>query len=117
MAMDKAVDGLKNGPKEDKVVVAGGIAVAVVVVLLAAWAIYFFQKIQRGAQAVDLSAGAQDDFNFKATREAQEQLKVEEASAYDQELLDIRSRQGGSGAQYQSDTSVDQGLDQFGGSN
>ena len=45
MAVQKTIDNLKDGPKEDKVAVAGGIAVAVVVVLFAAWAIFFFRGI------------------------------------------------------------------------
>ena len=53
---------LKQGPKEDKVAVASGIAVSVVVVLLVAWAIFFFRGIQQGTQSVNLSGGAQDQF-------------------------------------------------------
>ncbi len=48
MVVQKAINNLKEGPKEDKVAVAGGIAVSVVAVLLIAWAIFFFRSIQGG---------------------------------------------------------------------
>ena|SRR3989344_3648636 len=75
MVVQKAIDNLKGGPKEDKVAVASGIAIGVVVVLMIAWAIFFFRNIQRGVQEVDLSGGAQDQFNFAGVKEAQQQLK------------------------------------------
>ena len=45
MAAQNAIDKLKDGPKDDKVAVASGIAVSIVIVLLAAWGIFFFKRI------------------------------------------------------------------------
>ena len=46
MVVQKALNNLREGPKEDKVAAAGVIAVSVVVILLVAWAIFFFRNIQ-----------------------------------------------------------------------
>ncbi|MCR4326025.1 MAG: hypothetical protein NUV59_04500 [Patescibacteria group bacterium] len=76
MVLPKAVDDLKkDGSKEDKVAVAGGIAVSVVVVLLVAWAIFFFRSVSRDSQDLQLGGGAQDEFNFSSVRQAQEALR------------------------------------------
>lgn len=93
MAMQNAMDKLKDKPKDDKVAVACGIAVAVVIVLLAAWAIFFFRNIQNGTQQLNLSGGAQDEFNFTSVKEAQDQLKnIYNSTAQDQQdLQDIRN--------------------------
>ena len=90
MALTKSISDLKSGPKEDKVAVASGIAITVVVVMLVAWAIIFFKKIQSGAQRVNLGGGAQDQFNLTGVKQAQEALK----NAYSNttsELNDIRN--------------------------
>ena len=60
MVVQKVINNLKDGPKEDKIAVASGIAIAVVVILLVAWAIFFFPNIQEGGQQVNLSNGAAD---------------------------------------------------------
>jgi len=92
MAVQEAIDKLKNeGSKEDKVAVAGSIAVFVVLVLLILWGIFFFRKIQRGTQHVDLKAGAQDEFNFKSVKDAQQRLQ-EEYSSSTGELIEIRNQ-------------------------
>ena len=115
--MQKAIDNLKAGPKEDKVAVASGIAVSVVVVLLAAWAIYFFHNLQRVPQSLDLSGGAQDQFNFTNITEAQKQLQ-QEFGNQSQELRNIQqqSADGGNGGQMQTQPMQVQGAggDQFG---
>ena len=50
MVIQKAIDNLKDKPKDDRKAVAGGIAIAVVVILFFGWAFIFFKNIQRGAQ-------------------------------------------------------------------
>ena len=118
MVVQKAINNLKAGPKEDKVAVASGIAVSVVVVLLVAWAILFFRNIQRGAQQVNLGGGAQEQFNFTSVREAQQRLQQEYgASAQTDELIDARnsSAAGSNNVQVQSTPQQTQGksADQF----
>ena len=110
---------LKQGPKEDKVAVASGIAVSVVIVLLVAWAIFFFRSIQQGTQKVNLSGGAQDQFNFTSVKQAQQQLQQDFGAAADaSELTQIRnaSAAGQTGGKLQTDTQQIQGVgsDQFG---
>ena len=75
MVVTKTINNLKQGPKEDKVAVASGIAVGVVAVLLVAWAFLFFQKIQKGDQQINFAGGAQDEFNFQDVKDAQQQLQ------------------------------------------
>lgn len=96
MALQEKIQNLKDGPKEDKVAVASGIAVSVVVVLLAGWTIYFFHRIQSGSQQIQLGGGAQDQFNFDSVQAAQQTLQ-QQFDATKQELYDIRtqSMQGG----------------------
>ena len=77
MALQEKINNLKEGPKDDKVAVASGVAISVVVILLAAWAIFFFRGIQKGTQELNLSGGAQDEFNLSGVKEAQDRLKQE----------------------------------------
>lgn len=110
MVVQKALNNLKEGSKEDKTAVAGGIAVSVVVVLLAGWALYFFHNIQKGTQKVQLGGGAQDQFNFTNVTEAQKQLQ-QELGQPQQDFQDIQkeSSQGGNG-QMQSQEMQTQGV-------
>ena len=91
MALDKAVDSLKKGSKEDKVAIASGISITVVVMLLVGWAILFFHKIQNGTQQVQLSGGVQDQFNFTSVKEAQQQLQ-DTYNNVNQDLQDLRNQ-------------------------
>jgi len=75
MVIQKAVDNLKGRPKDEKKVVAGGIAIAVIGVLLFAWAILFLKKIQSGTQDLEFVSGAQDAFLSETVREAQQSLQ------------------------------------------
>ncbi|MDP2649008.1 MAG: hypothetical protein U1D26_03485 [Patescibacteria group bacterium] len=89
MALPKAVDDLKkDGSKEDKVAVAGGIAVSVVVVLLVAWAIFFFRSVSHNSQNLQLGGGVQDEFNFSSVRQAQEALQQQ---LYNPNASDLQS--------------------------
>lgn len=114
MVVQKTFNNLKAGPKEDKVAVASGIAISVVVVLLAAWAIYFFHKIQSGAQQVNLS-GAADQFLPSATTDAQQQLQQQFGTpSQDYQTIQNQAAQGGNGEmqtqpmQVQGDTTGNQ---------
>lgn len=76
MVIQKAVNNLKEGPKEDKVAVASGIAISVVVVLLVAWAIFFFRGLAKDSQNVQLG-GLQDQFNPSSFEAGQSQGSVQ----------------------------------------
>lgn len=92
MVVQKAFNNLKeNGSKDDKVAVASGVAITLVVVLLFAWAIFFFRGIRDGSQNINLSGGVQDQFNFQSVTEAQQQLKQEFGSPQ-QDLQNIRDQ-------------------------
>ena len=120
MVVQKAIDNLKDGPKADKVAVAGGFAVSVVVVLMVAWGIIFFHNIQKGTQEVNLGGGAQDQFNFTSVKEAQKQLQQTYSNTAD-DFLQIRNDSAGSEmqGQQQIDAGQPQGAapDQFGTQN
>lgn len=75
MVIQKTVNNLKEGPKEDKVAVASGIAITVVVVLLIGWAFFFIRNVARNSQNLQIGGGAQDAFNFKNVTEAQQQIQ------------------------------------------
>ena len=117
MVVQKAINNLKQGPKDDKVAVASGIAISVVVVLLAAWAIFFFRNIQKNSEQLNLSGGAQDEFNFSSVKDAQEQLK-QQFSNSTQDLEQLRNDAVSNQIQVQQQTGVQEtqggGPDQFG---
>lgn len=75
MVVQKTIDNLKDRPKDERKVVAGGIAITVIVVLLIGWAILFFKRIQSGSQEVNFESGVQDEFNFSSTRDAQSAIE------------------------------------------
>ncbi len=120
MVVQKAINNLKEGPKDDKVAVASGIAISVVVVLLAAWAIFFFRNVQKNANQLNLSGGAQDEFNFSNVKDAQAKLKQEYSNTAD-EFLQLRNDAAAGQMQLQQQTSVQptqgNGSDQFGTQN
>lgn len=117
MVVQKAINNLKQGPKEDKVVVAGGIAISVVIVLLAAWAIFFFRSVQRNSQQLNLTGGAQDQFNFSSVKDAQAALQAQFSGNTD-ELTDVRNRAASGQTNAELETEQQQvqgsGTDQFG---
>lgn len=99
MAFQKALESAKDKPKDEKQAIAGGIAVAVVAVLLVGWAFFFFRSIQRGTELQKLGGGAQDEFNFSTVRDAQSELMkhFDDISA----IIDARN-QSSSGNQQES---------------
>ena len=98
MVLQKAVDNLKDKSSDEKKVVAGGIAIAVVAVLFAGWAILFLKKLQRGGELQQLGGGAQDEFLNSSIREAQDAL-MRDFSDVDE----LRATREQSGQQYQQD--------------
>ncbi len=120
MVVQKTLNNLKQGSKEDKVAVASGIAVSVVVVLLAAWAIFFFRSIQRNSQQLNLGGGAQDEFNFSSVKEAQEKLKQEYSNST-QDFQQFQNDAASQQMQFQLQSGVQEtqggGVDQFGTQN
>ena len=118
MAIADKVNDLKDGPKENKVAVASGIAITVVVVLLASWAIFFLRNLQKNSQQLKLGGGAQDEFNFSATKQAQQQLQKDSQGMNSDELMRLRGEAASNQMQVGQDTSAQetqgQGTDQFG---
>ena len=115
MVVQKTIDNLKGRPQDERKVVAGGIAVSVVIVLLIGWGIMFLKKISSGSQEVNFDAGAQDEFNFTNVKEAQQ--TIEQSRGYStEELLQIRNDAAAQQLQGQQQTQVqtDSGSDQFG---
>ncbi len=95
MALQNKLNDLKQGPKEDKVAVASGVAVSVVFVLLAAWTIYFLHQIQNGSQQLYLG---NSQFNSDTMNQAQQQLQQQlgSSTADLQAVQQQLSAQGGS---------------------
>jgi preprotein translocase subunit SecF len=118
MAVQKTFNNLKqNGSKDDKVAVASGVAISVVVVLLGAWAIFFFRGIRNGSQQINLSGGAQSQFNFQNVTEAQQQLQ-QQLSSQSQQDLQNQSAQDSNGVMQTQDMQIQGNTnDQFGTGN
>lgn len=92
MVVQKTIDNLKGRPQDERTAVAGGMASLVVVLLLIAWGILFFRRIQNGSQQVDLG-GVQDQFNMQQVRDAQQQMQQQVQAQFGsttQELIQIR---------------------------
>lgn len=115
MALPKSVDKLKNeGSKDDKVAVASSIAVTVVIVLFIGWGIFFLRNLARHSQAVDLSAGAQDQFNFQSVKDAQAALEQHFSNQSVTDQLDYTPSSGGSATMQTVPMDQSGQTDQFG---
>lgn len=91
MVVQKTINNLKERPKDERKVVAGGIAITVVVVLLLGWAVMFFKRIQSGSQKVNLDSGAQDQFNFTTTKQAQQAIQQQAQNPDQGDLYQLRN--------------------------
>lgn len=105
---------LKERSTDEKTAVAGGIAIAVVLILFIGWAILFFKKVQHGVVTPSFDSGAQDQFNFESVRKAQEQLS-ENYKAVTDEFRTIREQSGAALEMQQQETVREEsGTDVFG---
>ena len=71
----KMIDNLKERPKDDKKLIAGGIAIIVVIILFFGWAYLFLNKIQNSDQSIELSSVVQDTSLSDVARQAQQELQ------------------------------------------
>jgi hypothetical protein len=90
MVVQKTIDNLKDRPKDERKVVAGGVAIAVIAILLIGWAVLFLRNIQNGTQQVSFDAGAQNEFNPSNVTEAQQQIKLQNQNGNTDDLYRIR---------------------------
>lgn len=99
MVVQDKIDSLKEKPHEEKRAVAGGIAVAVVIVLLIGWAFLFLRNIQKGAEIPTLQGGAlpDDQLNTQFIQATQKQIDQYYESA-DDRYRDLRNTDDGAGS-------------------
>lgn len=99
MVVQDKIDSLKEKPHEEKRAVAGGIAVAVVIVLLVGWAFLFLRNIQKGAEIPTLQGGAlpDDQLNTQFIQATQKQIDQYYESA-DDRYRDLRNTDDGAGS-------------------
>lgn len=118
MVVQKTVNNLKERPEDERKVVAGGVAIFIVVVLLCVWAFTFVKRIQSGAQQTSIESGAQDEFNFSSTKRAQQEIEAQQNSDGTADLSNLRYDAAAN--QIQQGSSVQQtggSTDQFGNPN
>lgn len=116
MVVQKTINNLKDRPKDERKAVAGGVAIFVIVILLVAWAILFFKRIQAGTQTLNIDSGAQDEFNFTSVKQAQQAIQQSSANS-NLELYQIRDESAAQHVGTQQQVYVQQigqGTDAFG---
>lgn len=70
MVVQKAIDNLKERPKDERTTVAGGVAIAVVIALLVGWGFLFLRKIQREGPSYDFGPQGIQDFGWDQLKAA-----------------------------------------------
>jgi len=112
MVLQKAqqiIDHLKERPKDDKKVVAGGIAIVIVATLFFGWAYLFLKKIQNDNQSIDLGSVVQDSSLSDVARQAHQEIQ-QGFSGFD-EVRELRTQleaqqSGGASMQYNESGNV-----------
>jgi hypothetical protein len=75
MVVEKTLNNLREKPHNEKTAVAGGIAVAVVIILLVGWGFFFLRKVQReSVRTLEGTAVPSDQFNLDLIRDTERQL-------------------------------------------
>lgn len=64
MVVQKAINNLKERPKDERATVAGGVAVGIVIILLLGWGFLFLKKIQREGPSYDFGPTSIKDFGW-----------------------------------------------------
>lgn len=89
MVTESPLEHLRDKPKEEKSAVAGGIAIAVIVVLVLGWAIMFVRRVQNSSQQLQVSTSTSGDFNPTSAEDAQRQLQGQYQAAPSIEVQSI----------------------------
>ncbi|MCR4281070.1 MAG: hypothetical protein NUV88_01920 [Candidatus Kaiserbacteria bacterium] len=75
MVLQKAVNHLRNRPKEERRATALGIALLIVAILFIGWTIMFFKRIQSSSiRTESIGTSVNRAFDLSAARESQRQL-------------------------------------------
>lgn len=119
MVIQNAIDNLKEKPHDEKKAVAGGIAIAVVVILLVGWAFLFLRNIQKGSVVPTLQGGTvpEDQLNAQFIQTTQNQFNEYYQNSAEQFRSLREQNSGASTVDAGAGVSADDNTNDFGAEN
>lgn len=100
MVLQQKLNNLKERPHEDKRAVAGGIAIAIVVILIVAWGFLFLRKVRNSdLSSLENTAIPTDQFDLDLIRNTERDQAIYD---YEQDIRNLRDTAAQGQIEYQA---------------